>query len=93
MASLGTWLRELAPIGLLLAVVVVVIARLPRMDMGHSDAFRRRRVLNWLPLGLTYGLLYMGRYNLKISKGAFEEMVDAGIKLSNKTCSGLPLTP
>lgn len=69
-------LMDFAPIGLLLVVVTIVIARLPKIDLGHSDAFLRRRVLNWLPLGLTYGLLYMGRYNLKVSKFAFEEMRD-----------------
>jgi len=72
------WLSELAPIALLLVVVGVVLARLPRVEaVDHSAAFRRRRVLNWLPLGLTYAFLYMGRYNLKVSKFAFEEMQDA----------------
>ena len=32
--------------------------------------------MNWLPLGLTYAFLYMGRYNLKVSKFKFEEMKD-----------------
>jgi len=36
----------------------------------HSPAFRRRRALNWLPLGLTYAFLYMARYNLTVSKNA-----------------------
>ena len=66
---------ELAAIGLLLLVVSIVIARLPKLDLGHSSAFRRRRVMNWLPLGLTYAFLYMGRYNLTISKSAFEQML------------------
>jgi OPA family glycerol-3-phosphate transporter-like MFS transporter len=79
------WLSEMWPILILLAVVAVVIYRLPRIDVGHSDAFRRRRVLNWLPLGLTYALLYMGRYNLKVSKYAFEEMAgtDGGSLMAN----------
>jgi len=34
----------------------------------HSAAFRRRRFLNWFPLGLAYALLYMGRYNLTVAK-------------------------
>jgi OPA family glycerol-3-phosphate transporter-like MFS transporter len=67
---------ELAAIGILLAVVTLVVARLPKIDVGHSDGFRRRRVMNWLPLGLTYAFLYMGRYNLAVSKSAFEEMRD-----------------
>ncbi len=71
------WLQEFAPIGILLVVVAIVLARLPKVEgINHSDAFRRRRVMNWLPLGLTYAFLYMGRYNLKISKFAFEEMQD-----------------
>ena len=68
---------EIIAIGLLLAVVTFVIMRLPTVDdVNHSDEFKRRRVMNWLPLGLTYAFLYMGRYNLKVSKFAFEEMKD-----------------
>jgi OPA family glycerol-3-phosphate transporter-like MFS transporter len=37
---------------------------------AHSQAYRRRRALNWLPLGLTYAFLYMARYNLTVSKNA-----------------------
>ncbi len=70
---------EVIAIFILLAVVAFVIARLPSVeDVNHSDAFKRRRVMNWLPLGLTYAFLYMGRYNLKISKFAFEEMQAVG---------------
>lgn len=45
------------------------------MLIRHSAAYRRRRVLNWLPLGLTYALLYMGRYNLTVSKNAFGDLM------------------
>jgi len=72
-----TLLSNMWPILILLAVVTFVIIRLPKIDVGHEDHFRARRVRNWLPLGLTYALLYMGRYNLKVSKYAFEEMADA----------------
>lgn len=34
----------------------------------HSSAFRRRRFMNWFPLGLAYAMLYMGRYNLTVAK-------------------------
>ena len=68
------WLSGFMPILILLAVVTFVIGRLPKIDVGHSKAFRTRRVLNWLPLGLTYAFLYMGRYNLKVSKFAFESI-------------------
>ncbi|MBM74920.1 MAG: MFS transporter [Proteobacteria bacterium] len=69
------YLNQLAPILILLVVVAIVIARLPNVEgVNHSVAFKKRRVFNWLPLGLTYAFLYMGRYNLKVSKFAFEEM-------------------
>lgn len=56
--------QEVLPIVILCAAVAVVVSRLPKVDLGHTPEFRRRRVLNWLPLGLTYAFLYMGRYNL-----------------------------
>jgi OPA family glycerol-3-phosphate transporter-like MFS transporter len=59
---------ELIPIGILVTVITVVVMRLPRVDVGHTDAFRHRRALNWLPLGITYALLYFGRYNLVVLK-------------------------
>jgi len=31
--------------------------------------------MNWLPLGLTYAFLYMGRYNLTVSKNAFGDLM------------------
>jgi OPA family glycerol-3-phosphate transporter-like MFS transporter len=56
--------QEVVPILLLCVAIAFVVGRLPKVDLGHTRAFRRRRVLNWLPLGLTYAFLYMGRYNL-----------------------------
>ncbi|MEW5851716.1 MAG: MFS transporter [Myxococcota bacterium] len=41
----------------------------------HEPAFRRRRFLNWFPLGLAYALLYMGRYNLTVSKNALGSLM------------------
>ena len=77
------WLQEFAPIGVLLAVVTIVMARLPPVEgVDHSAAFKRRRLLNWLPLGLTYAFLYMGRYNLKVSQHGFGDVMGA---------DGLPL--
>ena len=60
---------DLLPISLLIVVIVVMIARLPKVELGHSKAFRSRRLLNWLPLGLTYSFLYFGRYNIKQFQG------------------------
>jgi MFS transporter, OPA family, glycerol-3-phosphate transporter len=80
------YLMQLAPILILLTVVGLVFANLPDVkDVTHTKAFRKRRVMNWLPLGLTYAFLYMGRYNLKVSKFAFEEMpgADGGAMMGN----------
>src|ERR1044072_9085249 len=60
------WLSELLPIVALLALIVGVVSRLPKVDLGHSPAFLRRRFMNWFPVGLTYAFLYMGRYNLSV---------------------------
>ena len=69
------YLEQIAPITILLAVIAVVLRRLPRIELGHSDAFLRRRLTNWLPVGLLYAFLYMGRYNLTVSKDAFGSLM------------------
>jgi MFS transporter, OPA family, glycerol-3-phosphate transporter len=56
--------ERLLPIVLLLVVIGVVLARLPKVELGHSKEFIKRRRLNWLVLGLTYAFLYMARYNI-----------------------------
>jgi OPA family glycerol-3-phosphate transporter-like MFS transporter len=76
-SPLVSWLKKSAPIGILLVVVTIVMMRLPKIDLGHSPAFLKRRVMNWLPLVLTYAFLYMGRYNLTVSKSAFQKIQDA----------------
>jgi MFS transporter, OPA family, glycerol-3-phosphate transporter len=70
-----SWLQNLLPILILLVAVAIVLRRLPRVELGHSDAFLRRRTLNWLPLGLTYAFLYMGRYNLTVAKNALGDLI------------------
>ena len=70
-----SWFDKFAPILILLIVVGIVLFRLPKVDdLGHTDEFRKRRVSNWLPLGLVYAFLYMGRYNIKVSQHKFGEM-------------------
>ncbi len=69
------YVEQVAPILILLAVIAFVLARLPRVELGHDDAYRRRRVRNWLPVGLLYAFLYMGRYNLTVSKDAFGDLM------------------
>lgn len=58
------WIDKALPIFLLLIVVGIVLWRLPKVEMGHSKAFRRRRFFNWFPLGMMYAFLYFGRYNI-----------------------------
>jgi OPA family glycerol-3-phosphate transporter-like MFS transporter len=69
-----TWLQELSAILLLLAAVGVVLRRLPKVELGHSAAFKKRRFLNWFPLGLTYALLYFGRYNLSANQPTLDTL-------------------
>lgn len=71
-----TMLENLAPIGILLLAIGLVFMRLPKVDLGHSKAFLHRRVMNWLPLGLTYSFLYMARYNLSVAKKEFGAVMD-----------------
>lgn len=68
------WISNIAPILVLLAVIGVVLLRLPKVELGHSDAFKRRRFFNWFPLGMTYALLYFGRYNLAAINTELETM-------------------
>ncbi|MFO8072029.1 MAG: MFS transporter [Polyangia bacterium] len=43
--------------------------------IDHSRSFRVRRAWNWFPMGLTYALLYMGRYNLTVAKTSLGELM------------------
>jgi len=45
------------------------------LTFQHSRAFRTRRFWNWFPMGLTYAFLYMGRYNLTVSKNALGDLM------------------
>ena len=75
MPSWLTDLSDFAPILVILVTVALVISRLPKVKgIDHSQAYRRRRVFNWLPLGLTYAFLYMGRYNIKVSQHKFGDL-------------------
>lgn len=73
------FVSELLPIVVLLALVGVIVARLPKVDLGHSPAFLRRRFVNWFPVGLTYAFLYMGRYNLNTCIGPVFDKKQFGI--------------
>jgi OPA family glycerol-3-phosphate transporter-like MFS transporter len=43
--------------------------------LRHNSRFMRRRFINWFPLGMTYAFLYMGRYNLTVSKTALGSLM------------------
>jgi OPA family glycerol-3-phosphate transporter-like MFS transporter len=74
-----SFMKKFAPILILLIVVAFVLGRLPQVEgVNHSKEYRTRRVINWLPLGLTYAFLYMGRYNIKVSQHAFGDLNLAG---------------
>ncbi|MEO8553239.1 MAG: MFS transporter [Kofleriaceae bacterium] len=60
--------QEVVPILILVVAIAIVVRRLPKVELGHTAEFKRRRVMNWVPLGLTYAFLYMGRYNLNALK-------------------------
>ncbi len=58
-----------------LGVVVFCLAAIVALyfynnPMHHNRRFMVRRLINWLPLGMTYAFLCMGRYNLIVSKNA-----------------------
>jgi len=68
-------LKQFLPVLILLLVVWFVLSRIPKVDLGHTKEFLSRRKWNWLPLGLTYAFLYMGRYNLTVSKNSFGDLM------------------
>ncbi len=70
---LPDWLAKLLPILLLLVAVAIVVARLPKVDLGHDTAFQKRRRTNWIVLGLSYAFLYFGRYNLAAIVGVLQK--------------------
>jgi len=53
-----------------LVLVIVVALYFGNNPLKHSRWFLVRRFINWFPLGMTYAFLYMGRYNLNVSKNA-----------------------
>ncbi len=63
-------------VGICLAVVIWLYFF--NNPMKHGRKFMVRRLINWLPLGMTYAFLCMGRYNLIVSKDAL------GTLMSNK---------
>ena len=56
-------------------VAVTLFVRLSGNPIGHSPAYLRRRILNWVPLGVGYALLYFARYNMNPAKIALGDLM------------------
>src|SRR5580698_1529583 len=68
-----------------LCLTAVVVAYFFSNPIGHSNWFVTRRFINWLPLGMTYAFLCMGRFNLIVAKSALGPLMskqDLGIILT-----------
>src|SRR5438045_7792932 len=58
-----------------ICLVVIVSLYFYNNPLKHSRWFLIRRFINWFPLGMTYAFLYMGRYNLVVSKNALGSLM------------------
>jgi OPA family glycerol-3-phosphate transporter-like MFS transporter len=70
------------PATVALCLAAIIVAYFCNNPLAHSRAFLIRRFVNWLPLGLTYAFLCMGRYNMIVAKGALGTLMskeDLGI--------------
>ena len=68
------------------AVIWLYFANNP---LKQSKRFVLRRFVTWFPLGMSYAFLYMGRYNLNVSKNALGSLMtkeDFGIIFGVGTC-------
>ncbi len=52
------------------ALLIVIVYYFCYNPMLHGKPFMWRRFLNWFPLGMSYGFLYMARYNLNVASNA-----------------------
>src|SRR3954470_24746590 len=65
---------------IILILAVIIMAAIIGLyfasnSLKHSSWFITRRFINWFPLGMTYAFLYMGRYNLNVSKNALGSLM------------------
>lgn len=58
-----------------LFLTAIVILYFYNNPLKHGRWFMIRRFINWFPLGMTYAFLYMGRYNLNVSKNALGNLM------------------
>jgi MFS transporter, OPA family, glycerol-3-phosphate transporter len=61
---------------LAIIVAVAIFTRASGNPRGHSPAYMRRRILNWVPMGVGYAFLYFGRYNLTVAKMALGDLMN-----------------
>jgi len=64
---------SLTVVGLCLAIIIAIYFY--NNPLHHSSWYMVRRFINWFPLGMTYAFLYMGRYNLTVSKNALGDLM------------------
>jgi OPA family glycerol-3-phosphate transporter-like MFS transporter len=60
-------------VGFCLAVIILLYFY--NNPLNHDRWFIIGRLINWFPLGMTYAFLYMGRYNLTVSKNALGSLM------------------
>jgi OPA family glycerol-3-phosphate transporter-like MFS transporter len=66
------------PATIALCLAAVVAAYFFNNPLRHGRWFMMRRFINWLPLGMTYAFLCMGRYNIIVAKGALGTLMSNG---------------
>ncbi|MCE1190240.1 MAG: MFS transporter [Ignavibacteria bacterium] len=59
----------------LLSLAAIIALYFYNNPLKHSSWFMVRRFINWFPLGMSYAFLYMGRYNLNVSKNALGSLM------------------
>jgi OPA family glycerol-3-phosphate transporter-like MFS transporter len=83
------------PVTVALCLSAIIAAYFFNNPLGHNRWFLIRRFINWFPLGMTYVFLYMGRYNLNVSKNALGTLMsgtaatDFAGRKATATCSGI----
>lgn len=58
-----------------LSIALIIFLYFYNNPLKHGKRFLIRRFINWFPLGMSYAFLYMGRYNLNVSKNAFGSLM------------------
>jgi MFS transporter, OPA family, glycerol-3-phosphate transporter len=81
-AQVGSLSASFYPVTVALCLAVVVGIYFGNNPLRHSGWYLTRRFINWLPLGMSYAFLCMGRYNIIVAKSALGTLMsnaDLGI--------------